>query len=158
MWPHFFCRDISSNIAAQFGLSCALNFHCMKWIGIGAAALLVVACFMIWVIIPSKNIVVTGIDSTGTNFGKPGYFHFICTFFFLVFLLLPRLWAKRSNLLVTAINLAWAVRNYFIITACREGDCPEKHLAVFLVVAASVLMLVSALFPDFKPTPRIPQS
>lgn len=123
----------------------------MKWLGIVASALLVVACLMVWVIIPSKHIVVTGIDTTGTNFGKPGYFHFVCTFFFIAFSLIPKIWAKRSNLVVTAINLAWAIRNYFIITACREGDCPEKHVAIFLVMGASILMLIAALFPDFKP-------
>ena len=123
----------------------------MKWTGFIAAALLVAACFMVWVVVPSRQIVVTGIDATGTNFGKPGYFHFICAFFFIAFSILPKVWAKRSNLLVTALNIAWAIRNYFIITACREGDCPEKHVAIYLVLVASALMLVSALFPDMKP-------
>jgi len=120
----------------------------MKWIGIAAALLLTTACFMTWVIIPSKNIVVSGIDSTGTNFGKPGYIHFITTFFFIVFSLIPRVWAKRANLLVTALNMAWAVRNYFLVTICRGGECPEKHMAVYIILLASVLMLVSSMLPD----------
>ena len=105
---------------------------------------------MTWVIIPSKNIVVSGLNATGTNFGKPGYFHFICTFFFVLFSLVPKIWAKRVNLFVTAVNLAWALRNFFIITACREGDCPDKHIAIYLVLLASVLMLTAALLPDIK--------
>jgi len=123
----------------------------MKWIGYLAAALLIAACFMTWVTIPSRQIVVTGVDATGTNFGKPGYFHFICAFFFIAFSLIPKIWAKRSNLLVTALNIAWAIRNYFIITACREGDCPEKHVAIYLILIASALLLVSSMFPDMKP-------
>jgi len=123
----------------------------MKWIGYLAAALLIAACFMTWVTIPSKQIVVTGVDAAGTNFGKPGYFHFICAFFFITFSLIPKIWAKRSNLLVTALNIAWAIRNYFIITACREGDCPEKHVAIYLILLASALLLVSSMFPDMKP-------
>jgi hypothetical protein len=122
----------------------------MKWTGIAAAVLLIIACCSTWVIIPSKNIIISGIDAKGTNFGKPGYFHFITVFFFLLFTLIPRVWAKRSNLLVTALNLAWALRNYFVITMCRGGDCPEKQAAIYLVVIASVLMLVSALVPDFN--------
>jgi hypothetical protein len=122
----------------------------MKWIGTAAAILLIIACFMTWVIIPSKNITVSGIDAAGTTFGRPGYFHFITTFFFLLFTFIPRIWAKRANLLVTALNMAWAVRNYFVITMCREGDCPEKHVAIYLIVLASLFMLVSALLPDFK--------
>jgi len=122
----------------------------MKWVGLFAVILLIVSCFLPWVIIPSKNIVVSGIDSTGTNFGKPGYTHFVLSFFFIIFHFIPRLWAKRSNLLVVALNIAWAIRNYFIISMCREGDCPEKQLGLWLVLLASVLILVAALFPDIK--------
>jgi hypothetical protein len=123
----------------------------MKWTGTVAAIALIIACCLSWVTIPSKNIVVSGIDATGTNFGKPGYFHFVAVFFFLLFTFIPRIWAKRTNLLVTAINMAWALRNYFIITMCRGGDCPEKHSAMYWVILASLLMLVSSLFTDFRP-------
>jgi len=50
-----------------------------------AAILLVISCFTPWVFIASKNITVSGIDSAGTNFGKPGYFHLLMAFFFPVF-------------------------------------------------------------------------
>ena len=122
----------------------------MKWVGLFAVILLIVSCFLPWVIIPSKNIVVSGIDSTGTNFGKPGYTHFVLSFFFIIFHFIPRLWAKRSNLLVVALNIAWAIRNYFIISMCREGDCPEKQMGLWLVLLASILILIAALFPDIK--------
>jgi len=122
----------------------------MKWIGLFAVILLIVSCFLPWVHIASKNIVVSGVESTGTNFGKPGYTHFVLSFFFIIFHFIPRLWAKRSNLLVVALNIAWAIRNYFIISMCREGDCPEKQLGLWLVLLASVLILVAALFPDIK--------
>jgi hypothetical protein len=122
----------------------------MKWIGLFAVILLIVSCFLPWVIIPSKNIVVSGVESTGTNFGKPGYTHFVLSFFFIIFHFIPRLWAKRSNLLVVALNIAWAIRNYFIISMCREGECPEKQIGLWLVLLASVLVLIAALFPDIK--------
>jgi len=122
----------------------------MKWVGLFAVILLIVSCFLPWVIIPSKNIVVSGVDSTGTNFGKPGYTHFVLSFFFIIFHFIPRLWAKRSNLLVVALNIAWAIRNYFIISMCREGDCPEKQIGLWLVLLGSILMLIAALFPDIK--------
>jgi hypothetical protein len=123
----------------------------MRWIALAAAILLIIACCMTWVVIPSKNITISGIDTAGTNFGKPAYFHFITSFFFLLFTFIQRIWAKRANLVVSAVNMAWAVRNYFIITACRGGECPEKHTAIYLVLIASVFMLVSALFPGFEP-------
>jgi len=122
----------------------------MKWVGLVAVILLVVSCFLPWVIIPSKNIIVSGVDSTGTNFGKPGYTHFVLSFFFVIFHIVPKLWAKRVNLLIVALNIAWAIRNYFIITMCREGECPQKQIGLWLVMLASVLMLIAALFPDIK--------
>ena len=126
----------------------------MKWFGLIAVTLLVVSCFTPWVIILSKNIPVSGVDATGTNFGKPGFVHFIFSFFFIIFHLLPKLWAKRWNLLIVALNIAWAIRNYIIISACRDGECPEKQTGLYLVLLASVLMLVSALFPDVKLTEK----
>ena len=122
----------------------------MKWIGLLAVILLVVACFFPWVTIPSKNIVVSGVDSTGTNFGKPGYAHFVFGFFFIIFHFIAKLWAKRINLLIVALNIAWAVRNYLIISMCRSGECPEKQIGLWLVLAASVLMLIAALFPGIQ--------
>jgi len=122
----------------------------MKWIGLFAVILLILSCFLPWVTISSKNIIVSGVDSTGTNFGKPGYTHFVLGLFFIIFHFIPRLWAKRVNLLVVALNIAWAIRNYFIISMCREGECPEKQTGLWLVLLASVLILIAALFPDIK--------
>jgi len=122
----------------------------MKWIGLLGVILLIVSCFMPWVIISSKNIIVSGVDSTGTNFGKPGYAHFVLGFFFIIFHMIPKLWAKRWNLILVALNIAWVIRNYLIISMCREGECPEKQIGLWLVLTASVIMLLAALFPDIK--------
>lgn len=122
----------------------------LKWIGLTAAILLSVSCFTPWVFIASKNITVSGIDATGTNFGRPGYFHFVMAAFFTLFTLIPRLWAKRVNLLIVALNLAWAVRNFFVISACEAGECPQKKTGLFIVLLSAIIMLFSALFPDIK--------
>ena len=122
----------------------------MKWIGPAAAVLLIVSCFIPWVFIESRNITVSGIDATGTNFGKPGYFHLLMTAFFLICTFIQRTGAKRTNLLITALNLGWAIRNYFIISACMGGDCPIKKTGIYMMLLASILMMVSALFPDMK--------
>src|SRR5882672_7789911 len=113
----------------------------MKWTGVIASLLLIVSCFIPWVFIELKNLTVTGVDAIGTNFGKPGYFHLIMSFFFLVFSFIPRVWAKRSNLLITALNLGWAIRNYFIISACEMGECPVKKAGIIILIPASLLML-----------------
>ena len=122
----------------------------MKWIGVLAVVLLIVSCFTPWVIIESKGITVSGIDATGTNYGKPGYFHFIFSFFFLLFTFVQKVWAKRFNLLVVAINLAWAVKNYFMVTTCAGGECPVTQTGLWLMLFASGVMLISSFFPDIE--------
>lgn len=122
-----------------------MNFK--KWFGYFSAILLVIGCFMPWISIASKDIMISGVDATGTNFGKPAYAHFIFTVLFVIFHSTPRLWANRWNLLIVALNSAWAIKNYFIISACFMGDCPHKELGLFLVLIATVFMFISALFP-----------
>ena len=122
----------------------------MKWIGVLAGVLLVVSCCIPWVIIESQKIVVSGIDAAGTNYGKPAYLHFILTAFFLAFTFIQKIWAKRVNLLVTAINLAWAARNYFVLTTCAAGECPVSQIGLWLMMIASLLMLISSFFPDIE--------
>lgn len=126
----------------------------MKWIGLAAAAVLVLSCFTPWVFIESRNITVSGVDATGTNFGKPGYFHFLLTGLFLGCTFVQRVWAKRLNLLITGLNIGWALKNFFGIAACSGGECPVRKMGIWLMLLASVLMLLSALFPDMKVPPE----
>jgi hypothetical protein len=55
----------------------------MKWIGLAAGVLLIVSCFSPWVVIESRQITISGIDATGTNFGKPGYLHLLFAILFV---------------------------------------------------------------------------
>jgi hypothetical protein len=122
----------------------------MKWIGLTAAIILVISCFLPWVTISYKSLTLTGIDTSGTTFGKPGYFHFVLVAAFIICTLVQRIWAKRLNLLVTAVNVAWALRNFFIIAACSGGECPQRETGMWLMILTSILMLLSALFPDME--------
>jgi hypothetical protein len=122
----------------------------MKWFGLAAAVLLTISCFTPWVIIESRHITVSGVDASGTNYGKPGYFHFVLVFMFLVCTVVPKVGFKRLNLFVTALNLGWAIRNFFVLSTCSGGECPARQMGLWLALMASVIMLVSALFPDMK--------
>lgn len=121
-----------------------------KWIGIGAVLLLVVTAFTPWVSIDDGRIIVSGIDATGTNFGKPAYMNFILSFFYLVFLYIPRIWAMRVNLSFAALNLAWGLRNFVVLSACSGGDCPVRQFGIYIMAFAVLLMFFCALFPDVK--------
>ena len=117
----------------------------MRILAIIACLLLIVSCFFPWVTIESKNIVITGIETEGTNFGKPAYMHFLWASLVIIFLLLKKGWAHKMAIFFAALNLGWALRNFFIIPMCRGGECPEKHIAIYLVLLFTVLIVLFSL-------------
>lgn len=120
------------------------------WIGVLGIILLMIACCIAWVYIPSKNITISGFYAEGTNFGKPGLLHFILSIFILIGFIVPKIWIKRTNIFLCAINLAFAIRNYILITTCFAGECPEKKPGIFLILISSIIIMIAALFPNIS--------
>lgn len=120
----------------------------MKWLAIALVAILIISLFFPWVSIESKNIVVTGLDAKGTSFGEPGLFNLILCVIFLCLLLINRNWSKRAAFFVSAFNIAWAFRNFVIISKCYGGTCPIKHTALYVLLFASILIAVCTLFVE----------
>jgi hypothetical protein len=121
-----------------------------RWIGILVALVLIAACFMPWVTIESKQITVTGFGTAGTNFGKPGIVHVVVSSLYIFLLLLNKTWSKRVAFFICAINVAWAVRNFLLISACYAGECPTKHFALYLLLLASLGCMMVFVIADLK--------
>ena len=122
----------------------------MILLGLFAAVVLIVACFFPWVTIVSKSIIVSGVASEGTYFGKPGYLHFIFTIPYILLLLNNKLWSRRVNVFICALNLTWSIRNFIVISTCQAGICPQKQPALYLVLISSIFMMIAVLFADAK--------
>ncbi len=122
----------------------------IKWLAIFSAVVLIGACFFPWVLIPAKGIVVSGVNATGTSFGKPGYMHLLLAAIAIVLLLLRNTLALRISIFITAFNAAWSIRNLLVISACYGGICPEKQAALYTVVFSSFLLLVCNVFTGVK--------
>ena len=125
-----------------------------KWIGLLAVLLLIVASFQPWVYIAAQQITITGMNTTGTNFGKPALVNIIISSLAAICFLVPPLMAKRANVFICTLNIAWGVRNYIILSICRAGECPDKKTSLYLVMFASVVMLIASLFPDVRIGPE----
>src|SRR5829696_6278713 len=110
--------------------------------------LLVISCFLPWMTIESKDLTITGIKTTGTLYGKPGYFHFLWAALYLVFLLINKVWSRRAAIGLAGFNIAWAMRNFLLIPACQMGECPTRKEGLYLLLAASILMFVTPLLPE----------
>lgn len=121
-------------------------------LGIVAAALLVYACSLTWITVPAHNISVSGFESKGINFfGRPGMLHVYFSAFAIILFLIPRLWAKRVNVFFCALNVAWALANFYRIgVICRNGDCPERQTGLYLALTASIVMFIMSLLPKLE--------
>ncbi|WP_157611384.1 hypothetical protein [Sediminibacterium salmoneum] len=116
-------------------------------IGFIAVLLTILVCFMPWVVIESKEITITGFKAEGTKFGRPGMFLVYMGAIAAALFLIPKIWAKRINVFLTAMFFAWAVRNYIILTTCDGGECPKKQVGLFLLLAFSAITMIMSFLP-----------
>ena len=122
-------------------------------LGVFGVIALAAVCYMPWSIIPEKILTVTGMSTAGTDFGKPGLMHLVLGALLIVFFLVPKLWAKRINVFVAAINLAWGIRNYVLLSTCYMGECPLKKPGLFIMLALCTFIQVMSLFPKIEIPP-----
>ena len=99
------------------------------------------------VIIESHNLIVTGWQSAGTNFGLPGKFLAYIGGASLVLFALPFIWAKRFNMALAALLVAWTFRNFIVLSTCSMGECPQKQWALSACIVVSFGILLMTLLP-----------
>ncbi|HVX28674.1 MAG TPA: hypothetical protein VHB70_20155 [Parafilimonas sp.] len=119
-------------------------------LGVIAVILLALVCYLPWSYIPEKSITITGMSAPGTMFGKPGLMHLVLGVPLLIFFIIPKIWAKRTNVFIAAINIAWSVRNYILLTTCFMGECPQKKWGLILSIALSSFIIVMTFFPKIR--------
>ncbi len=124
-----------------------------NYIGVIVAFALVAFCFVPWVYIESINTTVTGLRAEHTNFGRPGLLHIFMAAVAVLLFIIQKVWAKRLNVFISALNLAWAMRNFLVVSGCELGECPVKKVGVYAILVFSLLMLVMSMLPkiDLKP-------
>ncbi len=131
----------------------------LHWVGLAACITLIVSCFMPWSYYADASIIkeaertFTGFYSLGNNYGKPGKFLVGLGVIALTLMLLPKIWAKRTNLFVCALTVGYAIKSYILFTSCYNAYCPEKKLGVFLMLISSIVMLIASAFPNLRLKP-----
>ena len=122
-----------------------------KWIGLLSVITVIIVCYTPWVYVPSVKLDISGMYATGkNNFGKPGLMNILCSVGAGMFFLLPQIWAKRTNIFFCGFNIAWAIRNYILLSRCYSGECPLKKAGLYILVTASAIMLIMSLMPDVE--------
>jgi hypothetical protein len=118
--------------------------------GIIAVFALAAVCYLPWSYIAEKNIFVTGMSAPGTMFGQPGLMHLVLGLPLIIFFIIPKIWAKRINVFIGAINLAWSVRNYILLTTCFMGECPHMKAGLVFSIMLSAFILVMVFLPKIN--------
>jgi len=134
-----------------------MNFSTIMYrVGLGACILLVVSCFMPWgyyadVHIPTEaQKTFTGFVTYQNQYGRPGKLLTLIAVVSFIFMLLPKIWAKRANLFIAALGVGYAIKTYILYTSCYNAYCPEKRAGIFIMIACMVIILIASAFPDIK--------
>lgn len=122
----------------------------LHWLGIAACIALIVSCFMPWAYFADLNQTFNGFYSYQNEYGKPGKFLVGMGTIALVFILLPKVWAKRANLFVCSLLLAYAIKTYILYGSCYNNYCPEKLFWVYIMLFMPFIILMAAVFPNVK--------
>ncbi|MGX5819110.1 hypothetical protein ACWKWU_12985 [Chitinophaga lutea] len=110
-------------------------------IGILGAVTVIVCAFLPWISVnlEGKELIVTGLDGTGTRFGEPGKLSIGVAVVVILMMLIRRNWASRVNLFTGGFLAAWSFRNLLIYSRCEMGICPEREPALFIALAGAVI-------------------
>ncbi len=60
----------------------------------------------------------------------------------------PRISLKRLNLLLMALNLAYAIKTFIVYVECYRGYCPEKQVGIYLMLLSAIVLMITAVFPS----------
>ena len=116
-----------------------------------SCVLIIIVCFMPWVHFNSINVTFTGFNVTkfasGVYYGKPG----IVISFFAGIIFLLNLWnninAKRANLFVSALLLAYCIRTYVLFTGSLFDGEVARLAGIYQIVFLSSVLMVCSVFP-----------
>ena len=121
-----------------------------QWIGILASVILILSGFMNWTWYPDIHKYFTGYYSENNIYGRPGKIFMYLSVIAIIFFLVPRIWAKRWNVLVCTIIVAFAIKTFIVFTACYRGICPTRQIGIWMMLSSCILIFICALLPDLK--------
>lgn len=112
--------------------------------------LMIASCFLPWTYYKAIGDTFTGFHvtrfPTGNYYGKAGLTISVMTFMTLIFMLIPRNWARRFSMLPAALLVAFAIRTFVIFTGeLIQGDVIKKP-GIYLMVICSILVLLASVF------------
>lgn len=125
-----------------------MNTKFLQWAGIISAIGLIIACFMPWTYDEGLRQTFTGFYSMQGKYGKPGKFLVGYATIFIVLSLLPKVWAKWTNIFLAGLMFAYVLTRVNLYGGCYAAYCPQKLLGLYLIIITALIMLIAAVFPN----------
>ena len=122
----------------------------LHWLGLVACITLIIACFVPWTYYPDIHKTFTGFYSEQNEYGRPGMFLVPIAVIIFIFILLPKVWAKRANLFLGGLELSFAIKTTVLFASCYDTHCPEKRVGIYLMLLSAIAIMIIVLFPDIK--------
>jgi hypothetical protein len=124
----------------------------LHYIGLLACIALAIACFSPWAYYADIKETFTGFYSFKNNYGKPGKLLLMISVICFSLMLLPKIWAKRTNLFVAALGVGYAIKSYILFSSCYNAYCPQKLFGIYLMLGASCIIMLATIFPHLTLT------
>jgi hypothetical protein len=121
-----------------------------KTIGLLACVLLVISCFLPWAYYADIDKSFSGFFSEQNIYGKPGKVFIFMAIVSAIMIVTNKVWAKRVHILISGINIAYLIKTYILFTGCYATICPQKEYGLYVLIASSVILMISSIFPDMK--------
>ena len=127
------------------------NLH---YLAIIASLAIIVTCFIPWVHYNNIDVTFTGYNvkrfATGVYYGRAGIIITILAAMSLLFTLMQSVVAKRVNMFLCALLVAYTLRTYVIFTGSLFDGEVTKLFGIYLIVLLSFVMLICSVFPYLK--------
>ena len=115
---------------------------------------LIATCFIPWVHYNNIDVTFNGYNvkrfATGVYYGRAGIIITVLVSISLLFTLMPSVVAKRINMFLCAILVAYTLRTYVIFTGSLFDGEVTKLAGIYLIVILSFVLVICSVFPYLK--------
>ena len=127
------------------------NLH---YLAIIATLGIIATCFIPWVHYNNIDVTFNGYNvkkfATGVYYGRAGIIITIFAAISLLFTLMQSMVAKRVNMFLCALLVAYTLRTYVIFTGSLFDGEVTKLAGIYLIVFLSFVMVICSVFPYLK--------
>ena len=127
------------------------NLH---YLAIVATFGIIATCFIPWVHYNNIDVTFNGYNvkkfATGVYYGRAGIIITIFAAISLLFTLMQSMVAKRVNMFLCALLVAYTLRTYVIFTGSLFDGEVTKLAGIYLIVFLSFVMVICSVFPYLK--------